>query len=775
MTSNRKHSLISIPILSDNDRKVSSFLKSHYPNLHYDKQENLLSFYSKESFIDFITKHFKVPGTYEYNETTIKLLKKPSLDFETQGTYTTFLEGGYDYISYWESEKQKILNGVLIIDTKRGKDWYFSGLHYFWLNFLKIYNKEKKQYTFPDLRDVQTYMSLYLLLAELNNKNAVIVKKRQISASYLFSAELIRKLWFYEGSRNKLLAYSEKPYLYNTWDYIEGYKQFLNTYTAWYRQFMPEARYNLLQQFKVKQGGRVYTSGLMSSLIAKSMSEDPTGGVGGGTTFAFYEEAGIAPTLHKTYEYLLPAMKEGELITGTFLAAGSVGSVEDCEPLKRYIYNPETYDFYAIDNSMLSLDESGTEYSKECKKTGCFIPQQWGMKPFIDDYGNSLVEDAFAYLIEQRKVNKNKLSYDEYRIRVSQSPITLEEVFMYKKQSRFNVSLIVKHLSDIANGKYPPYETYDLIRDKNTSKVSIRESTSAPILEFPIKPNTPNKEGAVQIWEKPMDNVPFGTYIAGVDPVTEGKTYYSDSLASIYIMRRSIMVESSNKGEGVIIKPSSLVACWTGRYDNLEDTNDQMLKLIEYYNAVVVCEANIPVFIQYMLRKKQSHRLIRRNQMIFFKEQETLQKTYNEFGWKNTGDIFSKHMIEMFNQYINEVIDNTNIGDRSIDIYGITRIRDRMVFEELLRWEDGLNTDRVIALVSAIAYMMITDNNGIVIKTKEKSSNDSDYNSLLEGGSNRIGRYSYFNNIDIYGNSRMYKDRSIFADRKRRPLFNNIK
>ncbi len=75
------------------------------------------------------------------------------------------------------------------------------------------------------------------------------------------------------------------------------------------------------------------------------------------------------------------------ITTGLFIAAGSVGDLDQCKPLKEMILNPVANSIYAIESDL--IDDKGTiGYS------GLFIPEQWSMPPFIDEYGNSDVEGA---------------------------------------------------------------------------------------------------------------------------------------------------------------------------------------------------------------------------------------------------------------------------------------------------------------------------------------------------------------------------------------------
>ena len=66
-----------------------------------------------------------------------------------------------------------------------------------------------------------------------------------------------------------------------------------------------------------------------------SFEKNATTGVGGPVTYFFHEEAGIAPKMDQTYEYLDLQCRLVKMTTGMFIAAGSVGDLDQCEPLKK--------------------------------------------------------------------------------------------------------------------------------------------------------------------------------------------------------------------------------------------------------------------------------------------------------------------------------------------------------------------------------------------------------------------------------------------------------
>ena len=185
-----------------------------------------------------------------------------------------------------------------------------------------------------------------------------------------------------------------------------------------------------MNKYEVNDNGRIVTKGLKSSLSATSFEKSPTASVGQSTLYFFHEEAGIAPLMDKTYLYIKPSMQMGEITTGMFIAAGSVGELKSCEPLKEFMLNPEVNDFYAVENHY--IDEEG-----KIGKTGLFIPEQWGMPPYIDEFGNSLVEDALKALADRYELIKKTKDPASYQLEISQHPRYLSEAFAYRDISIF--------------------------------------------------------------------------------------------------------------------------------------------------------------------------------------------------------------------------------------------------------------------------------------------------------------------------------------------------
>jgi hypothetical protein len=579
----------------------------------YENEEwTTTSFESREDFSKFIRDLFKKPGEYLFDEVSSKLFVEQSTKFKNDGVYCTAPFKSRDFIKYWDNEKAKCRKGVIV--KNNGKTWFLAREYYMWLNFLPIFNKEIQNFGFADIRDAQYHMALYELLAELNYKHVAILKKRQIASSYYHMAKLINQQWFEPGVTLKIGA-SLKDYINEkgSWKFLEEYAAFLNEHTAWYRPMSPDKVMMWQQKIEVRKGDRKTEVGLKGTIQGMSFEKDPTNGVGGPVKFFFHEEAGIAPKMNKTYEYMRPAMRSGLTTTGMFIAAGSVGDLSQCNPLKEMIQNPTANDIYAVETDL--IDDKGTE-----SLSGLFIPEQWSMPPHIDDYGNSNVEEALQALNDQFAEWKKELPPEEYQLRISQHPRNIKEAFAHRSVSVFPPHLLTAQERRIEDKEYG-YEFLDIYADSE-GKPAVKKSNKRPIMEFPVRKKTEDKTGCLVVWERPIKNPEFAkTYYASIDPVSEGKTTTSESLCSIYIMKAPVEVTNVNGTETeTYIEQDKIVACWCGRYDDINQTHKQLELIIEWYNAWTLVENNISLFIQYMIHRKKQKYLVPKGQIMFLKD-----------------------------------------------------------------------------------------------------------------------------------------------------------
>jgi len=455
----------------------------------------------------------------------------------------------------------------------------------------------------------------------------------------------------------------------------------------------------------------------------------------------FYEEGGIAKTADKTYGYMRQALRFGMFTTGLFIISGSVGELTECEPLKKFVMNPDDNGFYSVESNL--LDENGT-----IGRTAMFIPEQWSMEPYIDEFGNSLVKEALAALEELYEGFRRTLDPGDYQFEVSQRPRNIKEAFGFRGESEFPKHILSAQRRRIEEKSYPK-QYLDIELDGDTGKPKFKASTRSPISDFPISPKTVDKRGCVVVWEKPVKDPPWGAYYASIDPVEKGKTRTSESLCSIYVHKTPFETRRLNdQGElEVVSEQPGMVAAWCGRFDDPNDTNNYLQWIIEMYNAWTVVENNVSTFITHMIGKNLQKYLVPTNQMIFKADLKGEMDT-SGYGWRNTGSIFRDNMLQYLKDHIRLVVHQefTKDGSKVVKtILGVEEIRDIMLITEMEQYKAGLNVDRLIAYTALRVFIAIQEAHRkhiVVDKTKEKEDNKSNFAKLQTspfrhmGGSN---------------------------------------
>ena len=691
-----------------------------------------------QDFRDFVKSTFKEPGKYELDETS-QIFNKQARDFIKNGEiYCMATFRSKDFIDYWDDQKLKSRNGAIF--KNNNKTWYLPRDYYFWINFLPIYDKIKKDFAFPQVWDVQLHMALYEELAELHYKHASIFKKRQIASSYFHMGKLINRIWFEAGAILKIGA-SLKDFinLAGSWKFLDEYRAFLNESTAWYRPMNPSKVLEWQQKIEVTKGGRKKEVGLKGMLTGMSFEQSDTKGVGGPCTIFFYEEGGVAPTADKTFEFIRPAMQAGDITTGLFIIAGSVGKLKDAAPLKEFTYFPDANDIYAVETDL--IDEKGT-----LGRSGLFIPEQWGMPPFIDDHGNSQVKEALDSLEAKFEKWKKELSPERYQIRISQHPRNIKEGFAHRDESLFPPTLVAEQRRLIEENTYP-YELIDL-SEGSQGEVVVKKTNKAPITTFPIKLNQEDKTGSIVVWERPDKNIEFGQYVASIDPVGEGKTTTSESLCSIYVYKTAIQVTRTDENETkTFIEGDKIVASWCGRFDDINETHKRLELIIEWYSAWTLVENNIPLFIQYMILNKKQKYLVPKSQMVFLKEAQANKSVYADYGWRNTGTLFKAHMLSHLVEWLKEVVEEDFDDDGVIikKYHGIRRIPDIMAMVEMDAYRPGVNVDRLVSLAALISFVKVREANSVQLTRVENEldknlENTQDLYKLKRGAFTNMGK-----------------------------------
>ena len=219
-----------------------------------------------------------------------------------------------------------------------------------------------------------------------------------------------------------------------------------------------------------------------------------------------------------------------------------------------------------------------------------------------------------------------------------------------------------------------------------------------PITNFPLK-SSDLKDAPVVIYEFPIENPPYGLYVAGVDPYRQGKSEYSSSLGSVYIYKRMHEITGEKYQD-------MFVASYCARPDKKETWEEQARYLIKYFNARTLVENDEISFIEYMKSKGDAHYLERQPQWLMEVVPNTTVR--REYGIHRSSEKIRNYLHSCLKNYMEEIIytEKDEEGNVTKELQGVGKIFDPVLLEEIIQYNDSGNFDRIIAAELAIAQAL---------------------------------------------------------------------
>jgi len=235
-----------------------------------------------------------------------------------------------------------------------------------------------------------------------------------------------------------------------------------------------------------------------------------------------------------------------------------------------------------------------------------------------------------------------------------------------------------------------------LYSDEGTIKHEFTDKQ--PITNFPLKASD-QKDAPVVIYEFPIENPPYGLYVAGVDPYRQGKSEYSSSLGSVYIYKRMHDITGEKYQD-------MFVASYCARPDKKETWEEQARYLIKYFNARTLVENDEISFIEYMKSKGDAHYLERQPQWLMEVVPNTTVR--REYGIHRSSEKIRNYLHSCLKNYMEEVIytEKDEEGNVTKELQGVGKIFDPVLLEEIIQYNDSGNFDRIIAAELAIAQAL---------------------------------------------------------------------
>ena len=92
----------------------------------------------------------------------------------------------------------------------------------------------------------------------------------------------------------------------------------------------------------------------------------------------------------------------------------------------------------------------------------------------------------------------------------------------------------------------------------------------------------------------------------------------------------------------------------------------------------------------------------------------------NEIGIRMEGE-FKKKALDFAVAFVDEIILNVVKEGVKTPVYGVTRLRDVMLLEEMLKYTPKLNTDRIVAFTFALIAARSNTNRNLVVKERTQA------------------------------------------------------
>ena len=624
--------------------------------------------------------------------------RQSAIFFQEHGCYTLAPRGTTDYKKFWDQETERCLNGYVAPDGDP-----ITGYHYFYLNYSPIMKLDEVEYKdkygntrtrrerilgFPRFYDYDYYYFNAIEEAEEQGKHMAVLKARQRGYSFKGASMLVRNYELIKGSKNFAVA-SEQKYLVGDGLLTKAWQimDFCDKHTAWAKGRLVSTRMERVSGFKVTdEFGKQTEQGYLSSITGITLKNDPERIRGTRGKLVLWEEGGKFPNLLTAWRVEQPAVETDDGVAfGTMVAFGTGGTEGGSfDGLKELFYKPDAYNVLSFPNIW---DDNAEE-----TKCGFFVPAWSNMDAvddngkfrFMDQDGNTFRELASEELINQRNVIKDggasQSSIDRF---ISERPLKPQEAVLELGKNIFPRKLLMDQLTRIRTNKKLQSMKHIVDLSWVDGKVQAKEKKSGDITTYHLKKDD-KPHGSVVIWEYPINDPPFGLYIAGCDPYDHDESF-TNSLGSTFIFKR---VKAGEAWQDVI------VAEYSGRPDTAEEYYENVRKLLIFYNARLLFENERKGIYPYFTNKHCDYLLADQPDKVIsevFKDSKVNRRK-------------GCHMTKSIRAYGEGLILEWLMEEYEPGHLNIERVYSEPLIEELIENDGFKNVDRLIALCMVMIY-----------------------------------------------------------------------
>ena len=606
-----------------------------------------------------------------------------------------------DHKAFFDFQKELCMNGCMMDGV------YINPFLYWHLNVwhtevdtIDEYGRINQKYAKPLLRDNEWLVTNEIDRAHKEKKGLVILGIRRFAKSVIEASYIGHGATFDENSQN-IIAGLNAPDIKLITDKIDKGLNFLPKEWRWQR-VEDNWKNQVTLGIKTKGGTRIPFSQILIRNLDGGNNEEAIAGTK--PRRLIIDEIGKGNFL-RGLQAAIPGFTTPFGWGCSPILTGTGGDMKMFMVAKSLMFDVDNFNFLTYNNA------------KDTKRIhGLFISHKYRMEAkedstlgsFLDKKKTSSLHEIPMLVSNEEKATKITNEILE-RLKKAGDRVAFLKEKMYYPQEVDDIFLNEDtNIFDIEAAKRQKYRINE--QEKTGVPVILYDdgegvkhdfTDKLPITNFPLK-QTDLKDAPVVIYEFPIENPPYGLYVAGIDPYRQGKSAYSTSLGSIYIYKRMHAIAGEKYQD-------MFVASYCARPEKKETWDEQARLLIKYYNARALCENDEISFIDYMISKGDAHYLERQPEWL--KEIVPNTTVRRDYGIHRSSSKVRDFLHGCLKKYTEDVI-HTELDDEGevlSSVKGMAKILDPVLLEEMIQYNETGNFDRIIAAELAIGLAMKLD------------------------------------------------------------------
>lgn len=450
-----------------------------------------------------------------------------------------------------------------------------------------------------------------------------------------------------------------------------------------------------IAEYQKKEGGKMKTKGTGSGFLHRTFKDNEFAANGTRYGFGIIDEVGFMGNLLATLGQLHECTTVDGFKYGTIWMTGTGGDMDGgaTEAVKKVFYSPDSFDCLMFDDI---FENTG-------KMIGFFVPGWMALDEFRDEFGNVNRVLAERKLKKERERASKASTKEALNDLLQMKPLVPSEAFLVSTGSVFPVAdlmMQLKHVESLDDDNTLGIPGRMVIAPSGLVEFVPDLGLRNKILDYPIEKGK-NNEGAIVIWEMPTKDPGYGYYVAGADPYNKDQALTSESVGSMFIIKRA----------GIGISPLDIiVAEYTGRPPRADDFYEQCRRLLAFYNGLCLFENNFPAMKTHFQYKNSLHHLAFSPTALKANKDGGNDRIYGL-----TMNKFVKDELEI---YLRDWLTTKVDGEKM----NLNFIYSKGLLKELISYNEEGNFDRVISLMLAVAQ--IIQMRKIVSETKKEIKTD---------------------------------------------------